>query len=189
MILRRNKREEGTRSAGTYAAYVVIILFAAVFIYLRIFRGMDFFLVPSSSMEPALMPGDYLVTFDQAPYQRGDIVVLKPPIEEEAFMVKRIVGVPGDTIEIEGGCLFINGEYASEPYLPEPMQFSFSPPYEVEPGHFFVMGDNRNNSEDSATWRKTVPSEDVLGQVTYIYSPMDRMGRVKSYPLTSLAGL
>jgi len=182
------KREEGKRSASTYAAYVLILLFAVVFVYLRIFCGMDFFLVPSSSMEPTLKPGDYLVTFKQSTYHRGDIIVLKPPVEESGLLVKRIVGVAGDTVEIEGGCLFLNGEYASEPYLPEPMEFSFNPPYEVEQGHVFVMGDNRNNSEDSATWRKTAPIKNILGKVTYIYSPMDRMGRVRSYPLTNVSG-
>lgn len=149
------------------------------------YRGVRFFLVPSSSMEPTLYPSDYLITVKEPAYKRGDIVVLRDPQDRESYIVKRIVGLPGDTIAIAAGALFINGKYASEPYIKEPMETELSP-ITVPEGEYFVLGDNRNNSEDSATWRRGIPIQDVIGKVRWIYNPISRMGPVASYPLASL---
>ncbi|MCP4640212.1 MAG: signal peptidase I [bacterium] len=180
------KESEGI-SKGRYVFYICIILASIVIVYLFLFRGMNFFLVPSSSMEPTLHPRDYIVTFRESSYYRGDIVVLKDPLNEGEFLVKRIVGVNGDTIEITGGALYINDSYASEPYTKEPMQFSFGA-MTVGPGDVFVLGDNRNNSEDSVTWKKPASLKAVIGKVCYIYNPINRMGSVDSFPLTNAEG-
>ena len=148
-------------------------------------RHMRFFLVPSSSMEPTLYPSDYLITMKEPVYRRGDIVVLRDPNDPDSYLVKRIVGLPGDTIAIAAGALFINGKYASEPYIKEPMQTELAP-INVGEGEYFVLGDNRNQSEDSATWRRGVPENSIIGKVRWIYSPISRMGPVSSYPLANL---
>ncbi len=189
-----------------------IILALAVFLsaaYLFGVREARFFLVPSHSMEPTLLPNDYLVTLSQKEYQPGDIVVLTDPEEPGSHVVKRIVALPGQTVYIDGGALFINGAYASEPYIREPMN-AILQPYPVPEGCVMVLGDNRNESEDSLSWGwrlrhrsmnrsvtdpppSRVEPDDVLcpsissiiGQVCYIYNPIPRMGSVKSYPLTT----
>lgn len=171
-------------SKKQYIGYGAVFLFALVVIFLFGIRGMRPFLVPSSSMEPTLLPSDYIFAVKEGTYMRGDIVVLTDPLDPESFMVKRIVGVPGDTIEIQGGALLIDGEYASEPYIKEPMEFGFGP-LEVQAGEIFVLGDNRNESEDCARWGKAIPASLLTGRVAFIYNPVSRMGVVKSYPLTT----
>lgn len=172
---------------GRTAVYIAILVIAAVIGYLAVFRDLSMFLVPSGSMEPTLLSRDYLMTLAEDAYRRGDIVVINDPADSKSFLVKRIVGLPLDTIEIQGGALFINDLYASEPYVKELMEFVFGP-YTVPDGHVFVLGDNRNNSEDSVTWKKGVPANTIIGMVRFIYSPINRMGPVDSFPLTTIAG-
>ncbi|MBN2311729.1 MAG: signal peptidase I [Candidatus Hydrogenedentes bacterium] len=190
MAFRESKGGQAGITKARYVAYITIIACSAVLIYFFGFRGMRFFLVPSASMEPTLYAHDYLLTLTEGEYARGDIVVLEDPNEPKSYLVKRIVGVAGDTLRIEGGALFINDHYASEPYIREPMIFEFdpNPPLTVKPGEVFVMGDNRNDSEDSVTWERAVPLESVVGRVVLIYNPISRMGPVKAFPLTNVAG-
>ena len=175
-------------SPGRLATYMIIICCAVGIIHLRAGRGMRFFLVPSSSMAPTLLPRDYLVTMKEKEYHRGDIVVLDDPEQEGGYLVKRIVGIGGDTIAVQGGALILDGKYASEPYLSEPMAGDIDDPIPVADGEVFVMGDNRNMSEDSRRWKHSVPSDTIVGKVRYIYHPFHRMGPVSSYPLTNSEG-
>ena len=169
--------------------YIGFIVVAAILIVLSLTRGISFFLVPSSSMLPTLQKGDYILTLTDDRYLRGDIVVLKD-LENggEGFLVKRITAIGGDKVAIRSGGLFLNGEYASEPYVREPMNADFGP-ITVPQGEVFVLGDNRNESEDSSVWKEpTVPVESIIGRVRYIYLPWSRMGTVSSYPLTNTSG-
>lgn len=149
---------------------------------------MRFFLVPSHSMDPTIIPPEYLLTLSEDTYSRGDIVVLKDPEEQGAYLVKRLIALPGDTVDIRGGALFINGHYASEPYLPEPIDYELERRYTVSPSEAFVLGDNRNWSIDSHTWQRGVPIEDIIGKVRFVYLPLKRMRKIHSYPLTNLQG-
>ena len=186
--------------------YSSILAACLILIYLLAFKGMRFFLVPSSSMEPTLVPPEYLITFEQEDYQRGDIVVLADPKMPEAYLVKRIVGVAGDTLSSRGGALFINGLYASEPYSAEPIDYIMDG-YLIEEGEIFVLGDNRNESVDSHNWEadmpvaneaelralliarpESVPRDSVVGKVRFVYPPFNKIRVVRSYSLTNLAG-
>ena len=162
------------------AANVLLAVLLLIGVYFFAFRGMRFFAVPSNSMEPTLEPGDQLVTLKYAAYERGDIVVFRTNGE---YMVKRIAAVGGDSLLIAEGALFLNESYASEPYIMEPMVYHVSPPVEVPEGHIFVLGDNRNNSEDSSYDRQTYPVSSIVGKVIFRYYPYARWGRVQSYPL------
>lgn len=175
-------------SRARFIYYSIILVVAPVLIYLFAVRGMRFFLVPSGSMEPTLIPGDYLVTLTENRYDRGDIVVLKDPAEERSFIVKRIVGVAGDQVDIQGGALILNGKYASEPYVVEPMERQFPQPITVPEGGVFVMGDNRNHSEDSSLWGRALKATDIVGEVKLRYLPLNRAGLIHSYPLTNSEG-
>lgn len=152
---------------------IVILILAVVLIYLFAVRSMQFFEVPSSSMEPTLVPGDHLMTLAAETYGYGDIVVFRDPVRQDEYLVKRIVASGGDSVEISGGALFVNGEYVSEPYIAEPSQQDF-PPYEVPERQVFVLGDNRNAAEDSSVWGHGITLESIEGRVRAIYLPFSR---------------
>lgn len=161
---------------------VAVMVFFVVLGYLFGLREMRFFLVPSHSMEPNLLIGDQVVTLNESTYQRGDLVVLWDTLEKE-HLVKRLVGLPGDTIEIRDGALFLNGTYVSEPYIAEPMHYAMTTPVLVPEGQAFILGDNRNESDDSHNERRSFPLGDIVGKVHYIYFPYTRMQAVPSFPM------
>lgn len=133
--------------------------------------------VPTGSMEPAIRPKDRIMAnrwsyFKKSP-QRGDIVVFPFPDEPEVLYVKRIIGLPGETVAIYDGKVFINDSelILSEPYLNEPMRGTFGP-YEIPQGSYFMLGDNRNYSKDSRDWNTSfVKEEDIIGKVFLKYFP------------------
>lgn len=170
------------------AGNAVVIVFLLMCVYFFGYRHVRFFRVPSGSMEPTLRPVDQLVTIAEPSYRRGDIVVLRDPAEAGAYLVKRIVGVGGDSISVQRGALFINGEYASEPYLVQAPFYEIFPPVTVPEDYIFILGDNRNNSEDSHDQGESYPESLVIGRVIFIYFPYDRWGTVASYPLHNRLG-
>lgn len=166
---------------GRQGGYIAFILLSVPVIYLFGFRHMSFFMVPSASMEPTLITGDHLITLTAHYYRRGDVVVTEDPEEKGAFIVKRIVAVAGDTVAVEGGALYINGQYVSEPYLKSPPHYMM-PPYKLPPDSVFLLGDNRNNSEDAHAWPdKAQPVKNIIGKVRFIYYPYERAGRFAHY--------
>lgn len=162
----------------------MLLLLVLVAGYFFAIRGMRFFVVPSESMLPTLQIGDQIMTLKQDRYERGDVVVLRE--EGRDFIVKRIAGLPGDSLMIMEGALFINEAYASEPYLLEPIQYAMTPAVVVPEGQVFLLGDNRNNSEDSSLHRHGYPMSAIVGKVIFCYFPYARWGEVKSYPLLSV---
>ncbi len=163
---------------------IVILALCLVGIYFFGFRGMRFFEVPSRSMEPTLLPGDHLVTLNATEYGRGDIVVFE---DADGYAVKRIIGVPGDDIAVVDGALFLNGAYASEPYIREPMAYVLNK-VRVPEGFVFLLGDNRNASDDDHLTRQAQPQHGIVGRVCFRYYPYDRWGRAPSYLLTNMRG-
>jgi len=172
---------------GQRAGYVAIVILALLAVHFFGFRGMRFFMVPSGSMENTLFPTDHIVTLREGEYRRGDIVVALDP-HGEGNIVKRITGVSGDRLSVERGGLLINSAYASEPYMLEPMVYTMPPTHPVPSGQVFLMGDNRNYSDDSSTDGTTIPVEDIVGRVRFIYYPYDRWGPVHFYPLLNSRG-
>lgn len=182
-------------SRARYTFYSLIIIACLILLYFFWVRGMAFFLVPSASMEPILRKGDHILTFTSDHYGPGDIVVFDDPQNKGEYLVKRIVAVGGDTVELEGGALYVNGNYVSEPYVKEPLFLNFSP-YPVPAGCVFVLGDNRKFSEDSSseTWNEgawdcapCIDSETIIGVVRRIYLPANRATAIPSFPRASYA--
>lgn len=167
---------------------VAVIIFLLVVVYLFGVRHMRFFRIPSSSMEPTLYRVDQIVTLAQGAYDRGEIVVVRDPEAAGNYLVKRIAGVGGDRIAVLGGALYINGEYASEPYILEPMNYEIANPVLVPEDHVFLLGDNRNNSTDSHNEGEFYATSGIVGRVVAIYYPYGRWGLVPSYPLTNRLG-
>ncbi|NLP46762.1 MAG: signal peptidase I [Epulopiscium sp.] len=146
--------------------------------------------VPTGSMEPTIMPKDRIMAnrwsyFKKTP-QRGDVVVFPYPDQPEILYVKRIIGLPGDTVMIEDGKVFVNDSDIPlpEPYLNETMRGSFGP-YKIPAGSYFMLGDNRNNSKDSRYWNNPfVKEEDIVGKVFLKYFPkMKWMGKTITYTI------
>lgn len=181
---------DGLRSVLTSkrVGNVVVSIFLLLCVYLFAYRHVRFFRVPSGSMEPTLRPVDQLVTIGESEYHRGDIVVLHDPEAPGDYLVKRIVGMSGDAVSVQRGALYINGEFASEPYLVESPYYQVMPPVTVPEGHVFLLGDNRNNSSDSHDKGECFPVNLIVGKVIYIYFPYERWGTVSSYPLTNRLG-
>ena len=157
--------------------YIKMIIFVVVVVlivnnFLLINAG-----VPSESMEKTIMTGDrffgnrlaYL--FDDP--ERFDIVVFKYPDDESQLFVKRVIGLPGETVEIKDGKVYINGSET-------PLDDSFTPetptgdygPYVVPEGSYFMLGDNRNHSGDSRFWKQPyVEKEKIVGKAIFRYFP------------------
>lgn len=134
--------------------------------------------VESISMQPNLYAGDMVLVnrwayrFSQP--QRGDIIVFKyPPEPTQTPYIKRIIGLPGDRIQIIGGQVSVNKEVIVEPYISVPT--SRGGDWVVPENSLFVMGDNRNNSSDSRAWGM-VPYENIIGKALFIYWPLEHTG-------------
>jgi signal peptidase I len=145
--------------------------------------------VESISMQPTLYAGNF-VFVNKLAYQwgepsRGDVIVFRyPPDPTQVPYIKRIIGLPGELIKINGGKVFINNETLVEPYLT--VSTHYDGEWYVPEGHLFVLGDNRNNSSDSRTWG-TVPVENVIGKAEVIYWPPEKWG-VLYFPSAVAAG-
>ncbi len=131
--------------------------------------------VPTGSMEHTIEVNDCIMGLQLAYLfsspKRGDIVIFPYPDEPETTYVKRVIGLPGETVEIKNGFVYIDGEPIEEPYLKEEMRGRYGP-YEVPEGCYFMMGDNRNSSQDSRKWKNTyLKEEDIMAKVLFRYSP------------------
>ena len=131
--------------------------------------------VPTGSMENTIMTNDRILALRTSYWfsspERGEIVVFRYPDDPsgDTLFVKRVIGVGGDTVEVRNGELLVNGEVLDEPYIREQTEGNFGP-YTVPEGHYFMMGDNRNQSLDSRYWTNTyVPEDEILGKVVLRY--------------------
>lgn len=138
--------------------------------------------VPSGSMENTIMTGDRVIgsklSYKFEDPQRGDIVIFRFPDNEKIFYVKRIIGMPGDTIDIVDGKVYLNGssEPMDEPYIREPMEPEPAMHFEVPEDSYFMMGDNRNYSLDARRWQNTyVKREKIIAKVLFRYFPKPGM--------------
>lgn len=181
----------------TVAARIVLVVVAALFVRTWVAQS---FSIPSGSMEPGLLPGDFVLVdrFAFGPtvtgagrwllptrtVRRGDVVVARFPWDPRRNLVKRVVGLPGETVTVRGGTVYIDGMPLDEPCLPAPPgsrtgrparpgahenepQDRFGP-VTVPPRHYFVLGDNRRHSQDSRLWG-ALPHDSLAGRVVATY--------------------
>jgi len=176
-----------------YFESLVIAVSLALFVRTFVFQA---FKIPTGSMEPNLLVGDHLIVnkmvfaptatgFERAilPHRdihRGDVIVFKFPKDPTRDFIKRVIGLPGDQLELKRKKLYINGQELSEPYVhflaplsPESEKRSDDlreeyGPVTVPANQYFMMGDNRDNSEDSRYWG-FMPASYVKGQALFIY--------------------
>jgi signal peptidase I len=165
---------------------LLITLGLALIIFLLLQTTIQSSIVLGSSMEPGMEDGQRLI-INKAIYHfrepaRGDVIILHPPIEPQKEYVKRIIGIPGDKIEVRSGLVYVNGSALNEPYIKESPRYNFSS-FMVPENNYFVLGDNRNNSNDSHTgW--TVTSENIVGEAWLRIWPISEWGTVPSYAIS-----
>jgi signal peptidase I len=129
--------------------------------------------IESVSMQPTLYENDFVLVnrlaYKLGQPSRGDVVVFRPPdAPDQEPYIKRVVGVPGDAIEVRDGQVFVNGTPLREPYIKESPMYAGN--WRVPEGSLFVLGDNRNNSSDSHAWG-FVPIGNVIGTAKVVYLP------------------
>jgi len=133
--------------------------------------------VYGSCMEPNLCTGERIlgnkIVYDFEPIARGDIVVFRPPHHPDTPFVKRVIGLPGEMLEIRDNQVYINGRRLDEPYLQRAWHDD-RPPQRVLSGMVYVMGDNRDNSSDSRSWGE-VPIANIQAKVWLRYWPPSRI--------------
>lgn len=132
--------------------------------------------IPSESMAGTIQTGDVVVSsrldIDEEDIERYDILIFRPPDEPDAMYIKRVIGLPGETIEVSNGKIYVNGIELEESFVHTPMNRTGDGVYEVPEGHYFFVGDNRNNSKDSRFWeKKYVPLENIQAKAKYILFP------------------
>lgn len=180
-----------------YFESIVVAVVLALFIRTFVVQA---FKIPTGSMEPNLLVGDHLLVnkfvfapnasaleralLPMRPIERGDVVVFKFPEDPERDFIKRIIGLPGESIEVRGTQVLVNGAAIAQPFahflLPHDPNAPLIPgdprehfgPYTVPAGHYFAMGDNRDNSQDSRYWG-ALPAHYVKGRALMIYWSFD----------------
>lgn len=159
------------RSAWEFLKTLIIAFVLAQLIMVSVAQA---FQVEQYSMEPTLLPRDRVLVdkffFRMRQPHRGDVIVLRYPLNPQRNYIKRIVALPGDTLQVTDGKLSINGRRMREPYINGMAQGNYGP-VTVPQDAFFVMGDNRNNSEDSRAFG-ALKKEFVVGQALLIYWPL-----------------
>lgn len=181
-------KEREKRRKGAFREYMEMIAEVLVYVFFINAFLVQTQVVPTSSMEDYMLIGDHLlvnkVAFSSSPgkleqllfpklkIRRGAVVTFKAPPEPEKHYVKRVIGLPGETIRIDNNVVYINGEPLAEPYVywkestsPVP---AYYPPRKIPEGHYFVMGDNRNVSADSRVWG-LLPASHIIGRPWRIY--------------------
>jgi signal peptidase I len=170
--------------ASVIAGAVLLALVVKVFL-------LQAFYIPSPSMYPTLKNGDRVLvnklSYKLHDVNRGDVVVFeRPPSEAESTipdLIKRVIGLPGDSVSFQGGHVFINGNQLDEPYLPAgvtttsdfaPNHCTTEAPCLVPPGDVWVMGDNRNDSKDSRYFGP-IPESSIVGRAFVIVWPFNRI--------------
>lgn len=152
----------------------------AVVLYFLIDAVVDRVRVENISMEPTLQPGEFLlvnkVTFLINDVNRGDVVVFHYPQNPQEKYIKRVLGLPGDVVEVRDGQVFVNESLLDEPYIADAPQYNGR--WEVPDKMYFMLGDNRNQSSDSHSWG-FVPKANLVGRADFIYWPLSQLRTLK----------
>lgn len=222
VIQRKRRQTAGTRvrKVGRELAETVIL---ALLIFFAVKAVVQNFRVEGASMEPSMHNNQYLLVnkalyfranldrlHDFLPFvpgsgdsehhlfrapRRGDVIVFKFPLDPSRDFIKRVIGVPGDTVEVRDETVFINGSPLKEDYIKDKPNYTYAPKT-VPPGMYYVLGDNRRNSFDSHAWGNScspqqlcdfVPEENIIGQAWVTYWPFDQLGLINNKIIKPMA--
>ena len=146
---------------------VLITAVMAIVIFFAVQATLQTFVVVGASMQPSFDDGQRLLVnkmiFNFAAPNRGDVIIFEPPSGQRVDYIKRVIGVPGDTVEVRQGVVYVNGVRLNEPYIKAVPSYSLAPET-IPQDNYFVLGDNRGNSNDSHNgW--VVPKQNLVGKV------------------------
>lgn len=157
---------------GRFALDIIETLVLAVVLFIGINAVSARVRVDGISMRPTLENGEFVLinkmSYRFSEVERGDIIVFHFPLDPEEELIKRVIGLPGDQVVVKNNQVYVNGQMLNEPYIAQPPIYSGE--WTVLEGQFFVLGDNRNNSNDSKDWG-LLPAENVVGKAILIYWP------------------
>jgi signal peptidase I len=156
---------------------------AVLFCFFLITFVAQAFKVQGTSMQPLLSDGERIVVnkfvYRFRPIARGDVVVFWYPRDSAVSFIKRVVGLPGDTLELRRGMLYLNGQRAREDYLSPGFRDEDShPPLEIKKGYYYVLGDHRSSSNDSRNWGE-VPEKYIYGKALFRFWPISQLGFIQ----------
>ncbi len=162
--------QEITQPTSILVREILETLLFTFFIVFLVKSATQNFRIEGASMLPTLHEGEYLIINKLIYYleepERGDIIVMHYPNDRSRDFIKRVIGLPGDIVEINNGQVKVNGAVLDEPYISAPTNNNKT--WEVPEDSFFVMGDNRPNSSDSRSWN-FLPREDIIGRAWVVY--------------------
>ena len=168
-----------TRNAISWLRDLSVSVVIAIIVILFLYQPVK---VEGTSMTPALVNDErifinkFVYRFGLSDIVRGDTIVFWAPEDSSRSYIKRVIGVPGDGVEIVNGTVILNGQRLDEPYIVDDNRDRMSMPYRtVEAGRYFVLGDHRNSSNDSRSWG-TVPRDAIYGKAVFVYWPLNRLG-------------
>jgi signal peptidase I len=182
MMERQSEKHSGLFTALSWVRDLAFSVLLAVILIVFIYQPVK---VEGTSMMPALTDQErifinkFTYRFGSGNIERGDLIVFWFPLDRTKSYIKRVVGLPGDTVRIDHGKVFVNGAALDEPYVPREYRDQQSKSPETVPAdNYFVLGDHRGSSNDSRAWG-TVPRSYIYGKAVFVYWPLDKMGRLK----------
>jgi signal peptidase I len=171
--LEQSEPSQDSQSAKRFFIDLLETIVLAVVLFFAINAVSARVRVDGFSMVPTLQDGEYVLVnrlaYRNSLPERGDIIVFSSPQTTDLDLIKRVIGLPGDTVEISGGAVRVNGQLLDEPYIAAAPVYNGE--WEVPDGKLFVLGDNRNDSSDSHAWG-LLPLENVIGKAILIYWPI-----------------
>jgi signal peptidase I len=181
----RGSTAPGSKSAMAAISWLrdlTVSVLIAVVVILFLYQPVR---VEGTSMMPALVDQErifinkFAYRFGISDIQRGDTVVFWFPGDPSKSFIKRVIGIPGDRVQVTDGQVSVNERPLDEPYVPEAYRDHVStPPRVVPPGEYYVLGDHRSSSNDSRMWG-TVARHYIYGKAAFVYWPLDRMGLLR----------
>ncbi len=175
-------RRSPLTSLATWSRDLLISVVMAVLVILFLYQPVK---VEGTSMMPSLVDQErifinkFVYKYGIGDVQRGDMVVFWFPVDPTKSYIKRVIGLPGDVIEVDDGTVFVNGKTLQEDYVPDEYRDRMSmSPYTVGPDEYFVLGDHRSSSNDSRSWG-AVPRHYIYGKAVFVYWPLNKLGLLR----------
>jgi signal peptidase I len=179
-----------TDSGQNFVREVVETVLLTLLIFFAVHFSVQPFRVDGPSMQPGLHTGEYVVvnllTYDFTAPQRGDVIVFHPPDSPDTPYVKRIVAIPGDTVSVTADAIYVNDVKLKEPYISAmaPGQNenpNVLPPFKLDKDQYFVLGDNRINSQDSRFFSRSVTRQMIVGKAELVIWPVTSLQWIRNY--------
>ena len=185
LYAQQNEIARAALRSGAWAAMTALLSSAATLMLIALVFVAQPVKVEGTSMLPRLHDGERifvnkLIYYGLPEIERGDIVVFWFPDDPTKSYIKRVIGLPGETVQMRAGRVFVNGKELQEPYLDPTLNVSPDdhPPVYVKPHYYFVMGDNRDNSSDSRSWG-LVPEKYIYGKALFRYWPLSKASFIR----------